>query len=101
MFLIIQYIQKAVEDAGIHLHGVCYTSKDDNKIRLDFIDENITQEDADRAYEIAYKVLSDQEIYRQQYEEEEAKKITPEKVQPLVDLLVAKGILTQEEINTL
>ena len=93
-FSILEIIRKDCEDVGIFVSGVAH-----NPLRIDFIDA--TEEQKEEAYRIASRILEREDILRSEYTKEEAKKVTPEKVQPLVDLLVSKGILTLEEINAL
>lgn len=90
----------AIQKEGIPIYGMAYNSKEEPHIRIDFRDE-ATDAQKKRAWAIVEDVLANVETYKAAYEEEESKKVTPEKVQPLVDLLVAKGILTVDELQTL
>lgn len=94
-FNILSTIVEQCKQRGLSIIGVAH-----NPFRIDFSPET-TEKQKKEAHTIATDCMAREEELRVEYETEEAKKITPEKVQPLVDLLVSKGILTQEEINQL
>lgn len=98
-FTLSTYIHSKIEEAGIPIAGVSYNSKEEPHFRIDFLDA--TEEQQQIAYAIADTAFNDREDLEAVFLAEQAKKITPEKVQPLVDLLVSKGILTEEEITSL
>lgn len=94
-FNILSTIIEQCQKRGLSIIGVAH-----NPLRIDFSPE-MTEKQKKKAYGIATDCMAREEELRVEYETEEAKKITHEKVQPLVDLLVSKGILTEEEINQL
>lgn len=94
-FNILSTIVEQCQQRGLSIMGVAH-----NPLRIDFSPE-VTEKQKKEAYGIATDCIAREEELRVEHETEEAKKVTPEKVQPLVDLLLAKGILTQEEINLL
>lgn len=98
-FTLSTYVDQKIREAGIAIVGVSYNSKEEPHFRIDF--EDTTEEQQKQAYAIADDAFAHQDELVAAAEVEEAKRITPEKVQPLVDLLVSKGILTAEEIEKL
>lgn len=74
--------------SGYKIHGVAY-----KPLRIDFSEKG---QDENAAYKLAEEVIKTPQLFTVP-----EPVITPEKVQILVDLLLAKGILTQEEINSL
>lgn len=99
-FALSTVITEKIQQAGIPINGVSYNSKIEDPIRIDFTDE-ATDEQKSQAEAIAAECLQNKEQLQQEWEAAEASRITPEKVQPLVNLLVEKGILTEEEIASL
>jgi len=98
-FTLSTYVDQKIREAGIAIVGVSYNSKEEPHFRIDF--QDATEEQQAQAYAIADDAFARQDELTAAAEADEAKKITPEKVQPLVDLLVSKGILTEEEITNL
>lgn len=99
MFSIVQSIHDTLNNSGIPVEGVSYNNTEDI-LRIDFVGV-VSSEQQEQAYSIARDVISREEEMRLKYEEEKEKTITPEKMQPLVDLLLSKGIFTIDEISQL
>lgn len=95
MFNILQMIEKELLANGILIDGMSH-----NPFRLDFKkNESYTLEQMELAEQIAYSYLNNEDYYRQQWEQEQRRLITSEKAVGLVQLLINKGILTEQEVN--
>lgn len=97
MFSIVAHTHEQLVCLGFPVEGVSY-SNETEALRIDFVGV-VTDAQCQEAYSIAKDIMAQEEILRLQYEKEQEKVIRPEKIQPLVDLLISKGILTAEDIS--
>ena len=99
MFSIANTIHEYLKKTGLPVEGVSYSEEED-KLRIDFY-EQISEEQNNTAYTTARSIIDKSDIYQAEWEQREAQKITPEKIEPLVNLLQKKGILSIDDIINL
>ena len=99
-FTLSTFIHNKLEEAGIPIEGVAYTSKDEPNIRIDFCEE-ATDEQKKQAQEIADECSKNKETYCKEWEEKQAEieKYGSEKNLKFANLLKEKGLLTEEELE--
>ena len=95
MFALSKIIYDAINAENIPISGVAYSP-----LRIDFLDE-ATDDQKTQAETIAQTCIDNIATYQADYESNQAKIITPDKLTALVALLVSKNILTQDEVNGL
>jgi hypothetical protein len=92
---IIEVIHKKCLEAGLPVVGVASIP-----FRLDF-EEGATKTQKKQALELAETILANKETELIEYKASAPIQITPEKITPIIDLLISKGLITREEINSL
>lgn len=92
---IIEVIHKKCLEAGFPVVGVA-----SSPFRLDFSPDAM-QEQKDQAYALAHSIIENKTEELSVYIEQMPIFIVPEKVSSLVELLVQKGLLSKEEIQSL
>ena len=92
---IIEVIHKKCLETGLPVVGVA-----SSPFRLDF-SEDATQQQKDQALVLANNILENKTEELAVYIEQMPIFISPEKVSSLADLLVQKGLLSKEEIQSL
>ncbi len=97
MFNILDLILKEFEKNNIKVDGIAH-----NPFRIDFAKNvEITEEKMQLAEDIAYEFLDNEEYHRLQWEDSQKRIITSEKAALLVQLLIQKGLMTEEEVNSI
>lgn len=97
MFNILELILKELTEKGFRISGIAH-----NPFRIDFEpNKEMSEEDMLLAEEIAYNLLDNEEEYRLEWENQQKRIITSEKAALLVEVLINKGIMTKEDLDSI
>lgn len=97
MFNILHLIEQELNKNEIFIEGMSH-----NPFRIDFkTNEYVSPETIDLAHSIAENMLENESQLKQEWEDQQKKIITSEKAALLVNILIQKGIMTEEEANSI